>query len=129
MGIQFHETGYGKRFFDSQLPALIKALNRIADVKQTEKDEALAAFFPAADSETRKRLVGVMENSAKAEAFAEAFFKEISTDDEPHERCGFHMARAILDNNIEEFLVAVTGWTSKSLLNIAEHGKPYSEEV
>lgn len=28
---QFHETGYGKRFFDSQLPALIKNLGRIAD--------------------------------------------------------------------------------------------------
>ena len=27
---QFHETMYGKRFFDSQLPALIKALERIA---------------------------------------------------------------------------------------------------
>lgn len=25
---QFHETTYGKRFFDSQLPALIKALER-----------------------------------------------------------------------------------------------------
>ena len=30
MMAQFHETMYGKRFFDSQLPALIKALERIA---------------------------------------------------------------------------------------------------
>ena len=29
--MQFHETVYGKRFFDSQLPKLIKALERIAD--------------------------------------------------------------------------------------------------
>lgn len=27
---KFHETMYGKRFFDSQLPALIKVLERIA---------------------------------------------------------------------------------------------------
>ncbi len=27
----FHETQYGKRFFDGQLPKLIKALERIAD--------------------------------------------------------------------------------------------------
>ena len=27
----FHETAYGKRFFDSQLPKLIKELGRIAD--------------------------------------------------------------------------------------------------
>lgn len=37
---QFHETVYGKRFFDSQLPALIKALERIAKAleKQEEKE-------------------------------------------------------------------------------------------
>lgn len=27
---QFHETGYGKRFFDRQLPELTKAINRLA---------------------------------------------------------------------------------------------------
>lgn len=31
MGIQFHETVRGARFFDHQLPQLIKALNRVAD--------------------------------------------------------------------------------------------------
>lgn len=39
---QFHETQYGKRFFDSQLPKLIKALERIADAlenKEKEKSE------------------------------------------------------------------------------------------
>lgn len=43
--VQFHETTYGKRFFDSQLPKLIKSLERIADalekqnqIKQEEKD-------------------------------------------------------------------------------------------
>ena len=34
MGLQFHETGYGKRFFEVQLPSLIKALNRVADVNE-----------------------------------------------------------------------------------------------
>lgn len=31
MGLQFHETGYGKIFFGNQLPNLIKALNRVAE--------------------------------------------------------------------------------------------------
>lgn len=31
MGLQFHETVRGARFFDHQLPQLIKALNRVAD--------------------------------------------------------------------------------------------------
>ena len=31
MALQFHETVRGARFFDHQLPQLIKALNRVAD--------------------------------------------------------------------------------------------------
>lgn len=39
--MQFHETQYGKRFFDSQLPKLIKVLERIATAleKQNENKE------------------------------------------------------------------------------------------
>ena len=121
MGLQFHETVYGKRFFDSQLPALIKALNRIADQMQAEK-EMSASPFPLADADTRKRLMAVMAEPEKAEAFAQAFFDELVSDDEPHNDCGFHMAKAILDNNVEALLVAIVGWSSKSLLNIAEYG-------
>lgn len=36
---QFHETMYGKRFFDSQLPALIKALERIAIALENKKEK------------------------------------------------------------------------------------------
>lgn len=35
----FHETQYGKRFFDSQLPKLIKALERIADALENQNKE------------------------------------------------------------------------------------------
>lgn len=27
---QLHETGYGRKFFDSQMPALIRAIERLA---------------------------------------------------------------------------------------------------
>ena len=30
MGFQLHETMYGKNFFEHQLPALIRAINRLA---------------------------------------------------------------------------------------------------
>ena len=46
MGIQFHETVMGKRFFDAQLPNLIRQLTRIADaleeaneLKEKEKSD------------------------------------------------------------------------------------------
>lgn len=45
MGLQFHETGYGKRFFDQQLPALIKALNRMADVYEKKQNAAEHTVF------------------------------------------------------------------------------------
>lgn len=41
MGPEFYQTGYGKRFFELQLPSLIKAIDRLADAveKQNEKEE------------------------------------------------------------------------------------------
>ena len=39
--MQFHETGYGKRFFDGQLPALIKALERIAKALESKEKEQM----------------------------------------------------------------------------------------
>ena len=35
---QFHETGYGRTFFESRLPSLIKAINRLA--KAIEKSNS-----------------------------------------------------------------------------------------
>ena len=31
---QFHETVFGRRFYDSQLPQLIKAINRLAEAME-----------------------------------------------------------------------------------------------
>ena len=41
MGLQFHETVRGARFFDHDLPALIKAINRLSDelAKNRELEE------------------------------------------------------------------------------------------
>lgn len=46
----FHETVYGKRFFDKQLPDLISALKRIADAleevnKTYEEEESIGEFL------------------------------------------------------------------------------------
>ena len=38
MGPQFHETGYGRTFFQSQLPNLIKALIRLADAMEKQNE-------------------------------------------------------------------------------------------
>lgn len=38
MGIQFHETILGKRFFEHQLPNLIRQLSRIADALEEQNE-------------------------------------------------------------------------------------------
>lgn len=128
MGLQFHETVYGKNFFEHQLPMLTRAIEKLAESKNTT-DTMPVIPFPLADEETCRRLLAVMNDSKKAEAFAKAFYDEIATDDEKLESVGFHMARAILHNSIEEFLVAIVGWTSKSLLDITEKGSTDPQEV
>lgn len=40
MGLQLHETVYGKNFFEYQLPSLIKAINRVADALEEQKSSA-----------------------------------------------------------------------------------------
>ena len=35
----FHKTGYARRFFEKQLPDLIKALERIADALEKDDDD------------------------------------------------------------------------------------------
>ena len=38
MGPHFHETGYGRTFFQSQLPNLINALNRLAEAIEKQNE-------------------------------------------------------------------------------------------
>lgn len=33
---RFHETGYGRKFFERQLPELIKAIKRVADALEKQ---------------------------------------------------------------------------------------------
>ncbi len=49
MGPQFFQTGYGRRFFESQLPELIKAINRLADA--VEKQNTIKEEEKASDKE------------------------------------------------------------------------------
>lgn len=128
MGLQLHETVYGKNFFEHQLPALTRAIEKLAESKSV-KETIPSTPFPLADEETCKQLIDVMGDPEKAEAFAKVFYDELSTDDENPASVGFHMARAILHNNIEEFLVAIVGWTSKSLLDIVKRKATESQEV
>lgn len=50
----FHETIYGKRFFDKQLPDLIKQLKRIADaLEETNKPVDVEERFTEVNQKSR----------------------------------------------------------------------------
>lgn len=48
---QFHETGYGKTFFEHQLPELTRQLKRIADVLEAQEKRATAKPFKSLTDE------------------------------------------------------------------------------
>lgn len=68
-GIQFHETIMGHRFFEHQLPQLIKALNRCADAMEKANQ-----ISEAKDAEAKEKA----EKAAEAAAIANSIEPIIS---------------------------------------------------
>ena len=230
MGFQLHETMYGKRFFENQLPSLIRAINRLADVDEKRqaaepaavmksntvyvcyeenshelsiengavnelyvasslddvrkwvdkqqkaaeqnfytvlnneeegefykeliagRETALGLYhngeensrlfytlnvkpfsfsgniFSKATEKVRNRLRAVMADVKKSERLGKVFAEQIIFGCETDRHIGYYLAKAILDDSAEDLLAAVCGWTSKSLLDIAEFGTAYPVE-
>lgn len=74
--MEFIKTMYGKRFFDSQLPNLIKVLGRIADALE-KNNEPIVIEEPAMNGcnieemtrEDFKKLFGLKDSDASMENF------------------------------------------------------------
>lgn len=65
MAIQFHETVMGHRFFEFQLPQLIKALNRFADAMEKANQ-----ISEARDAEAKEKAEKAAEAAAIANSIA-----------------------------------------------------------
>ena len=52
----------------------------------------------------------------KCDFFVSTFLKELESDDERYSKKGHYMLKAIKENNLEDFLIAVCGWSPESLL-------------
>ena len=89
---------------------------------------ASCIYHKKASGKTYDRLRAVMASMEKSEKLGEVFCEQVETDDEKQQRIGYYLAKAILDDSIEDLLVAVCGWTSESLLNIADFGTAYPKE-
>ncbi len=77
-------------------------------------------IYPKASKETVGKLTEMLSDEEKSEAFAEVLRSEMDTDTESPSRMGYYMAKAIIEDNVEDFLVAICGWTSKTLVEFTE---------
>jgi len=120
MGLEFHETVRGRNFFEFQLPQLIKELHSVAEgLKKPEQEVKTVDSKPVSD-ELKSRLDAVMSDDKKKVAFATALYNQIDSDAEPYRKVGFYMAKAILEQNVDDLLIAICGWSVESLLNFAD---------
>ena len=132
--MEFYQTTYAKRLFEAQLPALINSLNKLADIKEIElrKPESKTKIVSINNLKTsekaKKQLRDVIINANECEKFAAKLLEQIAADDEALHRKGYYIAKAILDDSVEDLLIAICGWGSESLLNIADCKKNNIEE-
>lgn len=116
MGLQLHETVYGKNFFEYQLPKLTEAIENLSENIKRQKDSEGTEKEDLA-SEKREALLAVLQNPQKAEAFGRRITEQVETDDESPEKIGYYAAKAILDGSVDDLLIAICGWSVSSLLD------------
>ena len=116
MGLQLHETVYGKNFFEYQLPKLTEAIENLSENINRQKDSEGTEKEDLAP-EKREALLAVLQNPQKAEAFGRRITEQVETDDESPEKIGYYAAKAILDGSVDDLLIAICGWSVSSLLD------------
>lgn len=60
----------------------------------------------------------IMETPALCENLAQTLFDHLSTDDEPLDKIGFQLCKALLEEDAEAVLIAICGWSSDSLISL-----------
>ena len=75
-----------------------------------------------------EKLKLILSNEKLASRLSDSFSKEFESDDEKPSRRGRYMAKAILEKDFEGLLIAICGWSSDSLINMAIYDDPYPEE-
>ena len=116
MGLQLHETVYGKNFFEYQLPKLTEAIENLSENIKRQKDSEGTEKEDLAP-EKREALLAVLQNPQKAEAFGRRITEQVESDDESPEKIGYFAALAILDGCMDDLLIAICGWSVSSLLD------------
>ena len=66
-----------------------------------------------------EHLKKIRSDSTEYENLAETLFDSIDTDGEKLSRVGYYFAKAYIENNIDDLLIAICGWSMKSLIEMS----------
>lgn len=116
MGLQFHETVRGKNFFEYQLPKLTRAIEELAGAMKAPAPKAESTSTHPLPEECREALIAIMNCPKKAEAFGDEISEQIATDSEQPRKVGYYAAKAILENNIDDLMLAISGFYISTLI-------------
>ena len=67
----------------------------------------------------KEKIIEIMQRDNCTDAyeqFAAAVFDSINSDDEPWHRIGYYLFKAILDDSVDDALIALCGWSTETLM-------------
>lgn len=115
MGLQLHETMYGKNFFEQQLPQLTEAIEKLTESLHAKQCDETAEKSKLSQA-NREALKSIQLSAKKSDLFGREIIEQIQTDDESMEKIGRYAVQAILDGSINDLLIAICGWSVESLI-------------
>ena len=69
--------------------------------------------------ELKEKIIEVMQRDDCIDAyeqFVAALFDSIDADDEPWHKIGYYLLKALLNDNVDDALIALCGWSAEELM-------------
>lgn len=126
--VQFHETGYGRKFFEVQLPKLINNLGRIADaMEKKEEGSKEESNFPylksgVASDELIKSTIEQSKDNIYDTPIADVFQEKFTNDPDYSESnllLHYQKANEVERLAMDSVLIDLCGYSLKSLIEKA----------
>lgn len=103
---------------------VMKALNAGTTLNDATLRRAMGIPAEDLDASLAEQMKEIMGNKDLSERFANTFLEQIDSDEEPPEKMGHYMAKAILCDSLEDFMIAVCGWSPATLVKLMKGEEP-----
>lgn len=85
-------------------------------------DDAAKWYQSQKLSALHQKLHQIMSDTGLCEQFGECVSDNLKTDEEPFKNIGYYLCKAYLEEDLDQLLVAICGWSMGSLLNLTFKG-------